>query len=84
MVVARGVGYSQLRILPKMNCVRPIVNCANRNAVGVGRQPSVNDSLKNAFSALSFERVGPSDSQHLVGALMQLYAGSKSRFVWDQ
>ncbi|XXQ38313.1 Telomerase reverse transcriptase [Plasmodiophora brassicae] len=56
MVVARGVGYSQLRILPKMNCVRPIVNCANRNAVGVGRQPSVNDSLKNAFSALSFER----------------------------
>lgn len=52
--------------------------------MGVGRQPSVNDSLKNAFSALSFERVGPSDSQHLGGELMQLYAGSKSRFVWDQ
>ena len=59
----RNLTYSQVRLLPKANGIRPIINLRRRVHVRIkGKMTlsrSINSVLKPLFSVLNFEKVRP-------------------------
>ena len=57
---ARRLGFSQVRLLPKVNTMRPIMNLRKRSATVRGRQvlgPSINTILGPTYQVLKLETV---------------------------
>jgi hypothetical protein len=52
-----SLGVSNMRLLPKQNGARPIVNLSKKQSLRPNFQISVNGLLKNVFHILSFEKV---------------------------
>lgn len=59
---ARQLGFSQVRLLPKENGVRPIMNLRRRPTIKKGLKsmlgPSINSTLSPVYNILSYEKVG--------------------------
>ena len=58
----RSIGFSHVRVLPKPKGFRPILNMSRansfkRNSPHATKALSINAALKEAFSALTFEKV---------------------------
>ncbi|PLW52927.1 hypothetical protein PCANC_05728 [Puccinia coronata f. sp. avenae] len=71
------LGHSFLRLLPKSNGVRPIVNLKRKRPGHIGL--SINSILQNLFSVLSYEKNLSSDRmEYSVLGLDHIYTGFKS------